>query len=397
MVTLCEGVLVRTSAGGDGGEAVIAGGFEVRYERRPPAERDTTVLLAEAFDGALRAAGLTRDEVDGLGVASFSLGPDHAIDLCWRLGISVGWLMEDPHGGASAINLLQHAVRAVEAGDATTIVLLAGDHLDRAAFARLVRDYNRATAEHLVPLGYSGPNGLFAMLTSRYLEARGLGREDLACIPLAQRAWAAGNPGAVYRTPLTLDEYLAADPVATPLTRYDCVPVVAGADAIVVTRRDRCSGPAVRVRALRQLHNDDQQQDERLTTGFATLAPGLWAEAGVAPEDVDAAYVYDDYPVMVAAQADDLGLVPDGDVARWLHETVLRDRWPLNTSGGQLSAGQAGAAAGMHSLVEAVHQLRHEAEGRQVPDCRLAVVTGYGMVLYRHGACHNAAILERLA
>jgi acetyl-CoA acetyltransferase len=388
-------VSVRTGVAGDG-EAVIAAAFEVPYERRPPAERDTTVLLADAFDGVLAAAGIARDQVDGLGVASFSLVPDHAIDLCWRLGISVRWLMEDPHGGASAVNLLQHAVRAVEAGDATTIVLLAGDHLDRAAFARLVRQYNRATAEHLVPLGYSGPNALFAMLTQRYLDERRLSREDLACVPLAQRAWASRNPGAVYRGPLTLDEYLAADPVATPLSRYDCVPVVAGADAVIVTRRELAAGPAVRVRAIAQLHNDDQQQDARVATGFATLAPELWRTAGVGPGDVDAAFLYDDYPVMVAIQADDLGLVPGGDVERWLHATLDEGRWPLNTSGGQLSAGQAGAAAGLHGVVEAVHQLRHDAGERQVDDCRLAVVSGYGMVLYRHGACHGAAVLERL-
>ncbi|WP_040597667.1 thiolase family protein [Patulibacter medicamentivorans] len=388
---------MRTTAGGADGEAVIAAAYEARYERHPAAGRDTTALLAEAFAGALEEAGLTAADVDGLGVASFSLQPDHAIDLCWRLGITVRWLMEDPHGGASAVNLLQHAVRAVEAGDAETIVLLAGDHLDRAAFARLVRQYNRATAEQLVPLGYPGPNALFAMLTTRYGEAHGLDREDLGCVPVAQRAWAGRNPGAVYRAPLSFEEYLAAPPVATPLTRYDCVPVVAGADAIVVTRRERAAGPTVRVRAIAQLHNDDQQQDDRLRSGFATLAPDLWRTAGVGPEDVDAAYVYDDYPVMAVVQAADLGLVPGGDLRRWLRRTLVEEAWPLNTSGGQLSAGQAGAAAGLHGVVEAVQQLRGRAGERQVPACELAVVTGYGMVLYRHGACHGAAVLERLS
>jgi acetyl-CoA acetyltransferase len=69
--------------------------------------------------------------------------------------------------------------------------------------------------------------------------------------------------------------------------------------------------------------------------------------------------------------------------------------WPVNTSGGQLSAGQAGASGGMHGLAEAVRQLRGTAGERQVPDAELALATGYGMVLYTHGACHNAAVLER--
>ena len=192
-------------------------------------------MLAAAVAGALADAGIEHHAVDGLGVASFSLAPDHAIDLAWRLGLRVRWLMDDANGGASAVNMLQHAVRAIEAGDAETIVLCAGDHLDRAAFRRLVEEYNRATAEHLTPLGYAGPNALFAMLTQRWLAARGLDRAALGAIPLAQRAWAAGNPGAVYRDPLTLEEYLASPFVAEPLTRYDCVPVVSGADAIVVT------------------------------------------------------------------------------------------------------------------------------------------------------------------
>ncbi len=376
--------------------AAIVGAFEARYERHPEPARDTSALLAEAVVGALADAGIARDAVDGLGVASFSLAPDHAIDLAWRLGLRPRWLMEDPHGGASGLNLLSHAVRAVEAGDATTIVLCAGDRLDRAAFAQLVAGYNRATAAHLAPLGSPGPNALFAMLTRRWLDAHSLTREDLASVVLAQRAWAAANPGAAYRDPLTLEQYLAAPVVADPLCRLDCVPVVAGADAVVVSAAPSGGGrAAVRVRALQALHNPDDQAGDGLRTGFAQLAPALWAQAGLGPRDVDLAALYDDYPVMVALQATDLGLIGDDGPKRWLQETIGERHWPLNTSGGQLSAGQAGAAGGMHGLVEAVTQLRGRAAGRQV-DGSLALVAGYGMVLYRHGACHIAAVLERV-
>src|SRR5262249_52423400 len=100
---------------------------------------------------------------------------------------------------------------------------------------------------------------------------------------------------------------------------------------------------------------------------------------------IDAAYIYDDYPVMVAIQLTELGLVPDGDIARFLKTLPL----PVNTSGGQLSAGQAGAAGGMHGLVEAVNQLL-----RGNLRLKRVVITGYGMNLYRYGACANAAVLE---
>src|SRR5438093_2272240 len=117
-------------------EAVIAGAAESPYTRHPdPETRGTESLLADAFLRALEVAGVRREEVDGLGVASFTLAPDHAIDLAWRLGVRPRWLMDDANGGASGITMLQHALRAVEAGDASTIVLLAGDRLLRDEFA----------------------------------------------------------------------------------------------------------------------------------------------------------------------------------------------------------------------------------------------------------------------
>jgi acetyl-CoA acetyltransferase len=368
--------------------ATIVAAYEEPYARRT--SRTTEQLLTAAVRGALHAAGLGLDDVDGLGVSSFSLAPDHAIDLAWRLGLRLDWIMQDPHGGASGINLLQHAVRAIEAGDARVVVLVAGDHLDRTAFARLTATYNRATAETLTPLPLRGPNALFAMLTQRHAAAHGLVDADYAQIPLAQRRWAARNPGAVYRSPLSLSEYLDAPFVAAPLRRLDCVPVVAGADALVLT----AGGPGVRVRAVASRHNPDGQEGDGLVTGLAQVADRLWAAAGVTPDEIDLACVYDDYPVMALAQLADLGCVPDGDLHAFLHGRLARDGWPLNPSGGQLSAGQAGAAGGMHGLVETVLQLRGRAGERQVERARLALVTGYGMVLYRYGACANAAVLE---
>jgi acetyl-CoA acetyltransferase len=375
-------------------EAVIAGAVEVPYTRHPDGSTTTESLLAAAFRSVLARAGASRDEVDGLGVASFTLVPDHVIDLAWRLGLRLRWIMEDSNGGAAALNMLQHAVRAVEAGDARTVVLLAGDRFDRAGFRRLVDTYNRATADQLAPLPHGGPNALFALLTQRHMAAHGLERSDYGEVAIAQRRWAGLNPGAVYRQPLTMEEYLAAPVVAEPLHRYDCPPVVSGADALLVTADDRRTG-GVRVRAFGALHNHDGQEGDGLRTGLAEIADDLWTEAGLGPTDVDLVSVYDDYPAMVLVQLADLGFVEAGDVAGFVRGKLARERLPINTSGGQLSAGQAGAAGGMHGLVEAVTQIGGEADERQVEGARTAVVSGYGMVLYRYGACANAAVLER--
>jgi acetyl-CoA acetyltransferase len=377
--------------------AAIVAAYERPYTRHPAPDATTERVLAETVRGVLAEAGLGPEDVDGLGVASFTLVPDHAIDLAWRLGLRLRWIMEDPHGGASALNLLQHAIHAVEAGAARTVVLVAGDHFDKATFGALTANYNRATAEALTPVGVTGPNALFAMLTQRHMAAYGLGEKDYAQVPLSQRWWASRNPKAVYRTPLGLDDYLRAPMVAPPLRRYDCVPVVTGADAVVVTAdapADATPAPRVHVRAFAASHNHDGQEGDGLRTGLHTVADGLWASSARQPGDIDLACVYDDYPVMVLAQLHDLGLLPDGDLDRFLHERLAVDRWPLNPSGGQLSAGQAGAAGGMHGLVEAVTQLLGRAGDRQVEGARHAVVSGYGMVLYRYGGCANAVILE---
>jgi acetyl-CoA acetyltransferase len=362
--------------------ARIVAAAESPYSRHPPEGTTTERLLVDAFLRVLERAGIERERVDGLGVASFTLAPDHVADLAFRLGVRARWLMEDTNGGASGINMLQHAVRAVEAGDAETIVLVAGDHFEREDFRRLVDNYNRATAEHLAPIPFGGPNALFAHLTQRHMDLHGLERADYGRIVVEQRGWAGQNPGAVYRQPLSLDEYLAAPVVASPLHRYDCVPVVSGADAVAVAQTER----GVAVRAVRALHNADLHEGDGLRSGLADVAADLWDAAGFGPGDVDAAYVYDDYPVMVLVQLDELGLVPDGDLRRFVCESAL----PVNTSGGQLSAGQAGAGGGLHGLVEAVTQLL---DGGRVA-ARRAVVSGYGMVVYRYGLCANAAVLE---
>jgi len=332
--------------GGERGARIVAA-VETPYTRHPAEDVTTESLLADAFVRVLASAGLERSVVDGLGVASFTHTPDRAIDLAWKLGVRPRWLMDDGNGGASGIQLLQHALRAIEAGDATTIVLLSGDHFDRDSFRTLVDNYNRTTAEFLAGIPTGGPNVLFAMLTRQQMEAHGLERED--------------------------------------------VPVVSGADALVVS----AAGEGVTVRALRALHNHDGQEGDGLQTGVAEIRGDLWEDANAGPEDVDVVSVYDDYPAMALAQLADLGFVPDGDFGGFLRRRFEEEPLAVNTSGGQLSAGQAGAAGGMHGLVEAVTQLLGRAGERQVDDARLAVVTGYGMVLYRYGGCANAVVLER--
>jgi acetyl-CoA acetyltransferase len=258
-----------------------------------------------------------------------------------------------------------------------------------------VNEFTVATRDELAPLEYGGPNALFALLMQRHMAKFGLTRETYGGVAVAQRRWAARNPGAVYRQNLTLDDYLAAPPVVPPLCRYDCVPLVSGADAVVVVAPDvRAQGIPVAVRGVVARHNRDHQEGDGLITGLVDVARELAQRTGRDPAACDIVNVYDDYTVMALIQLADLGLVPDGDIERYVRVELLERGRAVNTSGGQLSAGQAGAAGSMHGLVEAVRQLRMAAGERQVSGARSALVSGYGMVLYRYGACANAALLE---
>ena len=377
--------------------AHIVGIGETARLRHPDPAQTTPALLRDAALLALRDAGLAPSDIDGLAVASFSLAPDRAVDLAWRLGLSLRWLLQDENGGASAITMLDHAVRGIEAGAASHILVLGGDVNRPQDFVRRVTSFNAATRDYLAPLDYGGPNSLFAMLTTRQMRKHGLVCSDYGHLAIAQRQWAAGNPLAAYRAPLSMDDYLHAPLVADPLRRFDCVPVVAGASALIVSAAPRAAaaGFPVSVLGLQLSINADHQEGDGLATGIRTIAPELWRVAGVGPADMDLACVYDDYPAMAYAQLADLGLVPGDDIARFARETMAPRRFAVNTGGGLLSGGQAGCASGLFGVIEVVRQLQQCGGERQVAGARFGVAAGYGMALYRYCACAGAVVLAR--
>ena len=191
--------------------------------------------LNAALGLALEDAGLHSREIDGLAVASFSLAPDRAIDFAWHAGLRLRWIMED----VMAMNLVQHAVRALQAGDASAIAIVGGDNLIGADYGDMVDTYNRVTSEYLAALPSGGPNPLFALVTQRHMQRYGLDRTDYGNVVVNQRAWAATNANAAYRQPLSMEEYLDAPRVSHPLCLYDCPPPVASAEALILTASDR--------------------------------------------------------------------------------------------------------------------------------------------------------------
>jgi acetyl-CoA acetyltransferase len=207
-------------------------------------------------------------------------------------------------------------------------------------------------------------------------------------------------PHALFRKPLTLDDYLNARPIADPLRLFDCVMPCAGAEGFLVMREARARElelPFARILGTIERHNAFPDDVIQVRGGWALDQGDLYAQAGCGPADIDFVEVYDDYPVISVMQLEDLGFCEKGEAGDFVRRNTftLGGTLPLNTSGGQLSVGQAGAAGGHLGLVEAVRQLTGEALGGQVADARLGLVSGFGMINYDRGLCCGAAVLGR--
>jgi hypothetical protein len=120
-------------------------------------------------------------------VASFSLAPDAGVDLAWKLGLNLRWLLQDTNGGSSAMNMLGHALRGVETGAARNILVVGGDATGLGGYAKVAANFNIVTQLHLAPLGHGGPNGVYALVTSRQMKTYGLQKSDYGQLAIAQR------------------------------------------------------------------------------------------------------------------------------------------------------------------------------------------------------------------
>ena len=354
--------------------------------------------IARALGATIRAAGLRKQDIDGLIASSFTLGADSSVALTQHLGFSPRWLDWLPTGGACGVMALRRAARAVQSGDADIVACVAGDTNQVDSFRRMVAGFSRFATDAVHPYGAGGPNASFALLTDAYMRSYGATREDFGRVCVAQRHNALSFPHALMKTPLTIDQYLAARMIADPVALFDCVMPCAGAEAFLVMRDDTArslSVPAVRVLATIERTHAFPDDPIQLRGGWAMDRDEMWAMAGIGPDDIDVLLTYDDYPVIVLMQIEDLGFCAKGDAAAFVraHDLTVAGDFPHNTSGGQLSVGQAGAAGGYLGLTEAMRQITGQALGAQVADARHALVSGFGMINFDRGLCSVAAVL----
>ena len=358
--------------------------------------------IGRALHQLTRQAGLRPKDIDGLALSSFTLAPDRAIGVTQHLGMSLRWLDDVPLGGASGVVALRRAARAVQSGDAEIVACVAADtnHVD--SFRRMLSTFSRFAQDAVYPYGSGGANASFALITRHYMNTYGARREDFARICIAQRDNALSNSHALMKKKLTLEEYMSARAIADPIHLFDCVMPCAGAEAFLVCREDTARSlhlDGVRVLATIERHNAFAEDPVQIRGGWAADVGELWAMSGVKPVDVDLLQTYDDYPVISMMQFEDLGFCAKGEGPEFVRAHTLTNdgSFPHNTSGGQLSVGQAGAAGGYLGMVEAIRQLTGRPLGTQVPDAKIGAVSGFGMINYDRGLASGAAILARVA
>ena len=222
------------------------------------------------------------------------------------------------------------------------------------------------------------------MNANQYLHRYGATREMLGLIAVNGRTNAGRNPVAIYRDPMTMDDYMAARPITTPFGLYDCDVPCDGSIAVVVSDASVAGdlpGQAIRVEAVGTQILERVSWDQGTITHEPQVlgqAAHLWTRTSLRPSDVDLALVYDGFTFNAVSWLEALGFCPIGEAQAWLdggRRIALDGELPVNPHGGQLSEGRT---HGFGFIYEAVKQLRHQADRRQVVDATTAVVTTGG-------------------
>ena len=373
-------------------KAVISGVGQSAIGRQ--VDRSGFQLTLDAILAAVADAGLTVDDIDGLamfpggGVANvpgysggnlYEVQDALRVTTTWRQGQVEG--MSLPFYGpvmAVASGQARHVViwRTVKEGSASRN---AGG---RPAYGSTKQEADGPLA-WLLPVGMLSPVCQVAPYAMRYLHETGATREQLAWIPVTQRAHAGLNPDAVYRDPLTVEDYLAARMISTPMCLFDCDVPVDGATAIVVSAADTAVDlrAPVRVEAMAGVVDGRpswEQWEDMVRVGHAT-GRAMWDRTDLRPADVDVAQLYDGFAIEVVWWLEAMGFCGVGEAADFVDggtRIALDGELPLNTWGGQLSGGRLHAAFG--HTAEAVRQVRGEAGKRQVAGVEVAAVTNVG-------------------
>ena len=368
------------------GAAAVTGFAELKPERRKPG-RTAIGLAAELARDCVLDAGLTSGEVDGL-ITHIPFA--HNIEFAEYLGLEPTWAHGvDQMGGSGAVRV-GVAAAAVKAGlaDNVLVVVCSSQWGGFGGGTESVPDGHGA--QFVRPHGPGpGANYEYAQIATRYEHLYGLTDEERVAIAVQQRENAQGNPNAVfYGTPATADDILNSRMVADPLRLLECVMPCIGGAAVMVSRADAADyTPHDPVYLLGAGAATDRgvpglaYAADMTTSPVKVSAKRAFDMAGLGPQDMDVAEIYDCYTIAIICEFEDAGFAPKGEGGKWFasHDVTYKGELPVNTHGGQLSFGQAGSGGGMSHVVEGIRQVMGRGEARQARrDVNYAFVNNNG-------------------
>jgi acetyl-CoA acetyltransferase len=367
--------------------------------------RSSYDLAGDVFAQIIDTTGIDKNVIDGICVSetmSETRNPFWAIYVAELLGLSPDWTQVNGLGGASMIGGVARAASAIRDGLCETVLVISSD----AQSSYPPAEQGAYRHEFQYPHGLNGPVGVFGLLQRRYDLQYGLKDEALARLAVTQRNHALMNPNGVSKLqkPITEEDYLNSRRVSTPLRMLDSVMVCDGANGVLVTSDENAERMGLNKRvylsgyAEKTNFNNDQPLGDITETGFSVVGPKVLKNAGLKTSQIDLFAPYDDFLIALIMQMEQIGFCGRGEGSDYVLDTDMTHKGtlPLNTSGGQISAGQPGLAGGGLNFVEAVRQLFGEAGERQVANLENALCTGIGCIPYgRNWGVSNALILER--
>ena len=369
------------------GKAAIVGIGATEFSKE--SGRSELQLSVEATRAALKDAGLTPGDVDGL--TTFTMDTSAEIALARELGLGdLRFFSRINYGGGAACATIQQAAMAVATGVADVVVAYRGFN-ERSGqrfgqvqpWAAQQVNTNGIDNAWTYPLGLSTPAATVAMQARRYMHDYGVTSADFGAVAVADRRHAATNPAAFfYQKPITLEDHQASRMIADPLHLLDCCQESDGAVAIVVTSPERARdlpNPPVTIAAAAQGSAADQYvmtsyyRDEIGIPEMGVVAKDLWRQSGLTPADIDTAVLYDHFTPYVLMQLEELGFCGRGEAKDFVRDGAIElgGRLPVNTHGGQL--GEA-YLHGMNGIAEGVRQVRGTSVN-QVPGAAHVLVT----------------------
>ncbi|MCU4185932.1 hypothetical protein K6U06_16295 [Acidiferrimicrobium sp. IK] len=352
--------------------------------------RSVLDLATEACRAAIEDAGLGLSDVDGVG--SFMVLGDSVSSEAVATALALRqsrYVMDFQQGGQSPAWVVANAAMAVSLGYAENVVVFralngrSGIRVGSSAFLG-------GAGQYRYPIGYDTYMQYIAMWARRYLIETGRQPEEFGEIPIAQRWYGERNERAIQRKPLDRAAYLASSKVVDPFRVPDCTSEVDGGCAVLVTTLDRArdlphrpariASAAYRAGARPGLDIGDHLLYRDYTHNFTSLLRDeLYARAGIGPEDVEFAEIYDCFSSTVVFGLEGLGFCGRGEAVDFVASgaTAIDGRLPVNTNGGLLAEGYL---HGMNTIAEAVLQIQGRCGERQVPHNEVAVVTSGALV-----------------